>query len=71
MPIGKEVAMKVICTCKKCKQSFRFKPDETYWIEQGMYSEKVIKCSNCGCINVLKYVDGFNQNPKLDNRYYE
>lgn len=58
------------CTCKKCKESFIFKPDEAYWIEQGMYSEKVVKCINCNCINVVKHVDGLNQNPNYDKRYF-
>lgn len=58
------------CTCKKCRTNFIFKPDECLWIEQGMYSEKVTKCQECGCINVVKYVDGFNQNPNWDKRYF-
>lgn len=59
------------CTCKKCHESFVFKPDECHWIEQGMYSEKVTKCPICGCINVVKYQDGFNQNPNFDRRYFK
>lgn len=59
------------CTCKKCKSNFVFKPDETRWIEQGMYSEKVVKCPDCGCVNVVKYVDGFNQNPNWNSRYFK
>lgn len=58
------------CTCKKCNLSFIFKPEEAWWIEQCMYSEKVAKCPDCGCINVVKYQDGFNQNPNFDRRYY-
>lgn len=59
------------CTCKKCDSYFVFKPDETFWIEHSTYSEKVTKCPDCGCINVIRYQDGFNQNPNFDNRYYE
>lgn len=58
------------CICKKCGSHFIFKPDETWWIEQGMYSEKVAECTQCGCINVIKYTDGFNQNPNYDYRYF-
>ena len=58
-------------TCKKCKESFIFKSDESWWIEQGTYSEKVTKCPHCGCINVVKYQDGFNQNPNFDRRYFK
>lgn len=59
-----------ICTCKKCNSTFKYEPDDIFWIEQGMYSEKVIKCPECGCINVIKYVDGFNQNPNFNRRYF-
>ena len=59
------------CECKKCHESFIFKPDEAYWIERGTYSEKVTKCPHCGCINAVKYIDGFNQNPNLDQRYFD
>ena len=58
------------CTCKKCKSNFVFKADETYWVEQGMYSEKVVKCLECNCINVVRYADGFNQNPNWNKRYF-
>ena len=59
----------VICQCKKC--SLIFKPDDIWWAEHGTYSEKITKCPKCVCINVLKYQDGFNQNPNFDNRYYK
>lgn len=59
------------CTCKKCKSNFVFMPDETYWVEQGMYSEKVVKCTHCECVNVVKYVDGFNQNPNWYGKYFK
>ena len=62
--------VKNYCACKKCHESFVFRPDEAHWVEQGMYSEKVTKCPYCGCINVVRYQDGFNQNPNLDSRYF-
>ena len=58
------------CVCKRCSTEFVFKKNEVFWKEQGVYSEKLVKCTNCGCINVLKYVNGFNQNPNLDKRYF-
>ena len=58
------------CLCKKCDTNFIFKADEAWWIEQGTYSEKVTKCPECGCVNVIKYIDGFNQNPNWNSRYY-
>lgn len=59
------------CTCKKCKSNFVFKSDECRWVEWGMYSEKITNCPNCGCFSVVKYVDGFNQNPNTNSRYYK
>ena len=59
------------CICKKCHEYFVFMPDEAQWIECGMYSEKITKCTHCGCINIIKYQDGFNQNPNFDERYYK
>lgn len=57
------------CKCKKC--SLYFQPEKIWWVEQGMYSEKVTKCPHCECINVIKYQDGFNQNPNWDDRYFK
>ena len=59
------------CYCKKCDESYVFMPDEVEWFEHGTYSEKTTKCPWCGCVNVVKYVDGFNQNPNLDKRYFD
>ena len=58
------------CTCKKCNSNFVFKSDETRWIEHGTYSEKVVDCPECKCVNVVRYADGFNQNPNWDKRYF-
>ena len=57
--------------CKKCHEFFIYESDDIRWIENGMYSEKVVKCPHCGCINVIKYKDGFNQNPNLNRRYFK
>ena len=59
------------CKCKKCHDYYIFKHDEAKWIEHGTYSEKIATCPYCGCINVVKYQDGFNQNPNLDSRYFK
>ena len=58
------------CVCKKCHESFIYKPDAIWWVERGTYSEKLVKCPECGCVNVVKYIDGFNQNPNIDYRYF-
>ncbi len=66
-----EYTVKNYHRCRKCNEYFNFKPEEIKWIERGTYSEKIATCKYCGCINVVKYQDGFNQNPNLDKRYYE
>ena len=48
------------CICKKCNSSFLFKPDETWWDENGFsYSTKLVKCTECGCINVIKHIEDY------------
>lgn len=59
------------CRCRKCQEYFVFLPDETRWLEFDTYSEKITNCPYCGCINTIKYQDGFNQNPNLDERYFK
>lgn len=58
------------CRCVKCKANFVFKADECKFYEFGTYSDKTIVCPECGCINSVKYIDGFNQNPNWDKRYF-
>ena len=58
------------CTCKKCGLNFVFKSDECKYYEFGTYSDKTVICPECGCINSIKYVEGFNQNRNLDKRYF-
>lgn len=57
-------------TCCKCGKSFSYMPENARWMEYGTYSQKVVDCPHCGCVNVVKYQDGFNQNPNLDERYF-
>ena len=48
------------CTCKKCGSDFTFLPEECFWDEKGFgYSTKLVKCSDCGCINVVKHVEDY------------
>lgn len=59
------------CKCKKCDTEFVFKPEDVWWNDKGsMYSAKLTKCPECGCINVIRYKEdrGFNLN--YDSRYY-
>lgn len=58
------------CTCKKCGTSFVFMPDEIKWYDFGTYSVKTVKCSDCGCVNELKYEDAAGLYTNNDRRLY-
>ena len=60
------------CTCKKCKSSFKFKPDETFWDEHGTgYSVKLVKCPVCGCVNVVEHIEDYGFSKQNDDvRWY-
>lgn len=61
------------CTCKKCKESFKFVPDECWCDEHGFgYSTKLVKCKHCGCINVVKHIEDYGfSNMNTDYRLYD
>ncbi len=53
--------------CIKCKDTFRYDSDETWWDYKGMdYDAKLVKCPQCGCINVIKYVEMPNREEWLE-----
>lgn len=58
--------------CSKCQHSFTYTPDDTWWDEKGMgYSTQLCKCSVCGSINVLKYVEDYGfKKMNSDRRLY-
>ena len=59
-------------TCCKCDGIIRITPEITMWDESGYgYSTKLVKCPECGQINIIGYVedDGFDVN--YDLRFYE
>ena len=58
--------------CKKCKSKFSYTPEDTYWDENGYgYSTKLVKCPDCGCINVIKYDEDSGLDLNSDLRFYE
>ena len=58
--------------CKKCNSIFKFKPDDIFWNEKGYgYSTKLVRCSECGCANVLGYVEDYGFSKlNTDRRLY-
>ena len=42
--------------CIKCSEQFDYKQEETWWDYKGMdYDAKLVRCPQCGCINVIRY----------------
>lgn len=56
--------------CKKCKAIFQYMPEDTQWINHASYSAKVVTCTECGCVNVIKYTDASGLYVNIDGRYY-
>ena len=44
--------------CKKCQELFEYTEDACWWDFKGMdYDAKLVKHKECGCINVIRYVE--------------
>lgn len=44
--------------CAKCAGHFDYVERDTWWDYKGMdYDAKLVECPECGCINVIKYVE--------------
>lgn len=56
--------------CNKCGTEFIFLPEETWWHEQGTYSEKLVRCTCCESINPVKYTDASGLYLNDDRKYY-
>lgn len=57
--------------CRKCSDEFEYSNNETFWDESGScYSTKLVKCPNCGQINIIKYVEDRGLDVNNDPRYY-
>ena len=54
--------------CKKCKDDFVYKLNETWWDYKGSTDTKLVKCPYCGTIQAIKYIVPKNINE--DVRYY-
>ena len=67
-----EFSERNIRICKKCGSSFKFKPDECFWDEKGYgYSTKLVRCSECNCINVIEHVEDYGfAKMNTDRRLY-
>ena len=58
--------------CKKCGNIFKFDNSQTFWDESGSgYSAKMVKCTHCDTIHVIKYVEDLGLHINNDKRYYE
>ena len=57
--------------CKKCKTIFSYSPEDVWWDEHGTgYSTKLIKCPECGCVNVLSHKEDYGFDVNNDRRFF-
>ena len=56
--------------CKKCKSKFDYTDTDTFWDYSGMTDTKLVRCPNCGTINVVKYIEPIGLYVNSDQRYY-
>lgn len=59
--------------CKKCGSYFKFNNNDAYFDEHGFgYSTKLVKCPECGSINVLYTLEDFGISKlNSDERLYQ
>lgn len=58
--------------CKKCKSNSHYTQDEVWWDEHGTgYGTKLVSCSHCGCINVIKHSVDYGVDVNKDLRFYK
>ena len=58
--------------CKKCKSNFSFTSDDVFWDDHGTgYSTKLVRCTNCECINVLKHYLDYGMDVNNDKRFFD
>ena len=44
--------------CCRCHNNFDYKSEDTWWDYKGMdYDAKLVRCPQCGAINVIEYVE--------------
>ena len=56
--------------CARCKERFHYKRSDTWVDRKGYnYDTELVKCKNCGCINIVKYIEYDLQ--EREQWYYE
>ena len=59
--------------CTQCDHQLWYEPSDVWWVENGSgYSTKLVRCPNCGRINILRYAYDihFKTCVNEDERYY-
>ena len=57
--------------CKKCKTLFSYSPEDVWWDDHGTgYSTKLVRCSECGCINVIQHNEDYGLDVNSDKRFF-
>lgn len=58
--------------CKKCETNFIYYPQDVFFDDKGYgYSTKLVKCPECGCINIIRYMEDRSMKLNDDSRYYD
>lgn len=57
--------------CSKCKQEFQYNETDCFWDNKGYgYSTKLVKCPECGQIQIIKYIEDASLDVNNDERFY-
>jgi len=56
--------------CSRCDQVFRYQESDAWWdYKSGGFDAKLVKCKECGQINIVKY--WFDKQSKREEWLYE
>lgn len=57
--------------CRKCEQIFHYQTTDCFWDDQGYgYSTKLVRCPECGQIQILEHVEDISLDINNDERFY-
>jgi hypothetical protein len=57
--------------CRKCNSKFTYTSEDTWWDYSVFTNTKLVKCPDCGCVQAVKYEEGFGLDVNSDSRFYE
>lgn len=58
--------------CRSCNETFYYTNEDIWFDDKSCgFSVKLVKCSHCGAIKVIRYYENENLDVNNDERYYE